>query len=133
MIGLYRFITVCVKKRLESVSVSISISGFRWLRKVFHNHSLLENGYGRPSVTIYPLTIISLGPLTETETDTDSGRFRNQITVFFDSEFQLYLLTYTPVMMYITYYQFEYGQFSGREGNCVQYGTYHSFNPQLFS
>ena len=60
----------CVKIRPESVSVSVSVSiggwlqkekpfpGGEWLRKTFCNHPLTE---------------------TDTETDTDSRRFRNQL------------------------------------------------------
>ena len=39
-------------KCLESVSVSLPVSVSRWLQ-VFRNHSLLGDGYKRPSVTIY--------------------------------------------------------------------------------
>ena len=49
---LFRLLYFWFLKCLESVSVSVSVSISRWLQKVFCNHSLPGNGYGRPSVTI---------------------------------------------------------------------------------
>ena len=42
----------CVKIRLQSVSVSVSVSIIGWLQKVFPNHPSCTDGYRRPSVTI---------------------------------------------------------------------------------
>ena len=96
----------CVKKRLESVSVSASVSVFYWLRKVFCNHYGNLNGNGRPSVTIktfvpaymngYRRSSVTIqisiiceewlqktfrnrwNTETDAETEPDSGRFWNQ-------------------------------------------------------
>ena len=65
---------VC-KKRLESVSVSVSVSISGWLQKVFRNHTLLENCYGRPSVTIDPLTNWPSGQWV-------NGYRRSSVTIF---------------------------------------------------
>ena len=55
------------------LSVSVSVSG--WLQKVSRNHSLLENGYGRPSVTIDPLTNWRSGQWV-------NGYRRSSVTIF---------------------------------------------------
>ena len=42
----------CVKIRLQSVSVSVSVSIIGWLQKVFPNHPSCTDGYRRPSVSV---------------------------------------------------------------------------------
>ena len=45
-------------ERVESVSLSLSVSVSGWLQ-VFHNRSLPMDGYGRPSVTVTGVSFTS--------------------------------------------------------------------------